>query len=191
MVRGAPSCWALCLRTDVCPASCTVWDLLLAAGLLHRVKDYGKEGVFGQFGIGMWHIHAIRIGMIQEESRGLSKKGPSGSLCLTWLGHVYSVARVGWACVSHKPRLYLSWEVIYTCKDSKFNFKWLLLDFYWSHNAFWKEKCVITCQRSFAVASIIQVFSLKRTQGTAFAAFLTDERMLQPLRLIQSGTSLL
>lgn len=31
--------------------------------------------------------------------------------------------------------LCLSWEVIYTCKDYKFNFKWLLLGLYWSHNA--------------------------------------------------------
>lgn len=50
---------------------------------------------------------------------------------------------------------------------------------------------MITCQQSFAVASITHVFSLEQTQGTAFAAFLTDERMLQPLRLIQSGTNLL
>lgn len=35
--------------------------------------------------------------------------------------------------------LCLSWEVIYTCKDSKFSFKWLRLGLYWSHNA------LITC----------------------------------------------
>lgn len=30
--------------------------------------------------------------------------------------------------------LYLSWEVIYSCTDSKFNFRWLLTGFYWSPN---------------------------------------------------------
>lgn len=90
--------------------------------------------------------------------------------------------------------LYLPWDVIYNCPDSKFNFQWLPSGFYWSHNDVLegkKERYVVRCHWSFTVIPIIHFLSLKQPQWSASSGFLTDKRMLQLLCLIQSGTDLL